>query len=209
MTNQDLTHIAVIADRSGSMFSIADDMNGGLKTFLQEQDALDGTLTIDITTFDSEVETPHQQADFDQIIWPVIDPRGMTALYDAIGITVDNLGKRLAAEKEEARPGKVLVVVVTDGAENSSREYTADQIKALVQRQQDEYQWGFVFLGANIDSFSVAGGLGFHASSTMDYLATAGGTASVMRSMTKAASAYRGGESLSFSDEDRKDALDG
>jgi uncharacterized protein YegL len=207
MTNQNLTHIAVIADRSGSMYSIADDMNNGLQAFLKEQADLPGDLTIDITTFDSVVETPYQDADFNQISFPIIYPRGSTSLLDAIGITVTSLGERLADKDEDDRPGKVLVVVVTDGAENTSKEYAADQIKAMVEHQQEEYDWGFVFLGANIDAFSVGGGLGFRADATMNYVANSSGTASMLRSVSNVAASYRGGEALAFTDEDRKDAV--
>lgn len=207
MTNPNLTHIAVIADCSGSMRSIADDMNGALQAFLEEQAQQPGELTLDITTFDSLVNKPHQDAAPSEIVFPIIRPRGTTALYDAIGHTVDSLGTRLERRDEDARPGKVLVVVVTDGMENASTDYTADDVKTRVTRQQDEYDWGFVFLGANIDSFEVGGGLGFRADSTMNYAATASGTQSMMTSLTKSASAYRGGESLAFTDEDRKDAI--
>lgn len=210
MTNPTLTHIAVIADRSGSMWNLADDMNGGLKEFLREQDKLPGTLKVDVTTFDSVVETPYYDADVSQVKFPVIVPRGSTALYDAIGQTVVALGERLAARHEDERPGKVLVVVVTDGQENASQEYVgqqgADRIKELVERQQDEYQWGFVFLGANIDSFAVGGGLGFRTDSVLDYAATPEGTTSMLRSVSVAASAYRGGGEAAFTEQDRQAA---
>lgn len=207
MTNPDYTHIAVVADCSGSMAYIANDMNGGLKTFLDEQAALPGTLTLDITTFDSEVTTLHQGAHPEDIDFPIIVPGGLTALLDGIGHTVDTLGKRLASLPEDKRPGKVLVIVVTDGMENASQDYRADEVRHLVERQQDEYQWGFVFLGANIDAFSVGGNLGFDPSATMNYAATAGGTQSMMTSLTKSATAYRGGANLGFTDADREDAV--
>lgn len=210
MTDSQYTHIAVVADRSGSMSSIEKDMNGGLQTFLAEQAKEPGTLVVDITTFDTQIETPFEDASVADIKFPVIVPRGGTALYDAIGQTVVRLGEKFAALEEDKRPGKVLVIVVTDGQENSSKEYRgkegAEAIKALVERQQDEYQWGFVFLGANIDSFAVGGGLGFRADATMDFVASSAGVGGLTRSLSGYTSAYRGGEDAAFTEKDREDA---
>lgn len=186
MVDSKYTHLAVIADRSGSMASIADDMNGGLKTFLEEQDALDGILLVDITIFDGSVDQIVTDGKVKDVTFPVIVPRGSTALNDAMGITINSLGERFAKMDEIARPGKVIVLVITDGYENSSREYTSQQIKELVTRQQDEWKWDFVFLGANIDSFAVGGGYGVRGGSTLNYTADAAGVASALRS----ASAY-------------------
>lgn len=186
MVNSSYTHLAVIADRSGSMFSIAEDMNGGLETFLKEQDALEGTLLVDITVFDGSVEQTVTDGKVEDIAFPIIVPRGSTALNDAMGITITSLGERFAKMDEDERPGKVIVLVITDGHENSSREYTASQVKDLVTRQQDEWNWEFVFLGANIDSFAVGGGYGVNAGSTLNYTADSAGVASALRS----ASAY-------------------
>ena len=104
MTDSQDTHIAVVADRSGSMASIVKDMNGGLKSFLDEQAKFPGTLTVDITTFDTVVEKPNSFAAVSDVKFPVIVPRGGTALYDALGSTVVSLGESLAKLPEERRP---------------------------------------------------------------------------------------------------------
>lgn len=211
MTDQNYTHIAVVADRSGSMRVIEKDMNGGLRSFLEEQAALPGTLAVDITIFDTEIETPYSDAAVADIQWPVINPRGGTALYDALGQTVVRLGEKFAALEEDKRPGKVLVIVVTDGQENSSTEYRgsvgAATIKEMVERQQNEFHWNFVFLGANIDSFAVAGAFGIPSSHTMDFAASSVGVSGLTRSLADYTTAYRGGEDAQFTDEDRQDAL--
>ena len=181
MVDSKYTHLAIIADRSGSMAGIADDMNGGLEEFLKEQDALEGTLRVDMVTFDSVVEQVITDGKVEDIKFPVIVPRGSTSLNDAMGVTINSLGERFAKMDEIERPGKVIVLVITDGHENSSREYTAHQIKELVTRQQDEWKWDFVFLGANIDSFSVGGGYGIRGGSTLNYTASAAGVASMLR----------------------------
>lgn len=186
MVDSKYTHLAVVADHSGSMSGIAGDMNGGLEAFLKEQDALDGLLLVDITTFDGKVEQIITDGKVADVTFPVIVPRGMTALNDALGTTITSLGERFAKMDELSRPGKVIVLVITDGYENASREYKAEQIKELVTRQQDEWNWDFVFLGANIDSFAVGGSYGVRGGSTLNYTADAAGVATALRS----ASAY-------------------
>lgn len=207
MTNTDYTHLAIIADRSGSMAGIGDDMNGGLKTFLEEQEKQPGKLLVDVVTFDSQIENPATDALVASVEFPIIKPRGSTALLDAVGMTVVRLGEKVAALDEDERPSKVIVLVVTDGYENASREYTGDQVKELVKKQQDEFSWEFVFLGANIDSFAVGGSYGFRKGATMDYLPTAAGVSSALRSAGEYVIATRSGVAASFTDEDRSQAV--
>jgi len=203
MTDEKYTHIAVIADRSGSMSTIAKDMNGGLEEFLKEQAEFDGTLLVDITTFDGSVETVAKGVKASEVSHPIIVPRGMTALNDAIGITVANLGERFAKLEESQRPGKVIVMVVTDGGENSSSEYTTEKVKELVTRQQDEWKWEFLFLGANIDSFNVAGGYGILRGSTINYEASAAGANSVIATASAYVTRTRSGLEADFTEEER------
>lgn len=187
MTNPDYTHIALVIDRSGSMIRIAHDMQGGIDSLLKEQAALPGKLLIDVVTFDSKVEYPYSNASAKEIdANDLIHPRGSTALYDAVGSTITALGQKLAKLSEKERPGNVLVVVVTDGQENSSREWKQADVKKAVETQTKDFSWDFIFLGANIDSAAVGGGIGFAAANTMNYDATGAGATQVTRS----ASAY-------------------
>lgn len=202
MTNPDYTHLLIVADRSGSMSSIARDMNGGLQTFLDEQDKLPGELIVDLVTFDDKIDIADSLFVKD-IQHPIIRPRGGTALLDAIGRGVGNLGERLSKRAEEHRPGKVIVMVVTDGMDNRSIEFTAPVLKKVIDTQTNEFGWEFLFLGANIDSFSVAGELGLRKGSTINYDATSDGTQSVLRSASAYVGATRGGTQAAFSDEDR------
>ena len=96
-------------------------------------------------------------------------PSGTTALFDAIGIAISENGKRFDSMTEDEKPEKVLILTITDGAENSSKEYTLDKIKEMVKHQIEKYKWDFSFVGANIDSFSVGSGMGFAQSATMNY----------------------------------------
>lgn len=184
MTNPDYTHIAVVVDRSGSMSSIADDMVGGLNEFFVEQAALPGTCLVDYAQFDDRYELVFQDKPV-ALAKAELSPRGMTALLDAVGKTVTTLGTKLAGMKEDERPGKVIVVVVTDGYENSSREWNAKSIKELVKKQEDEWQWDFVFLGANMDAVAVGQSFGFDPNKSLTYdTANVGAMASSLNSYT-------------------------
>lgn len=178
MVDQNYTHLSLIVDRSGSMITIKDDMQGAIAALLEEQAKVPGKILVDITTFDHQIEAPYDDAELSEIKTSnLITPRGSTALIDAIGVSVVSLGEKLADLDEADRPGKVLVVIVTDGQENSSHEYTQEQVKGLIQKQTDEFNWDFIFLGANIDSAAVGGGFGILRGNTMNYQATAAGVA--------------------------------
>lgn len=203
MTNPDFTYLSLVLDRSGSMSNIAGDMNGGIAHLLKEQAALPGKLLVDVTTFDSVIERPFVGAKAEDIPINLIIPRNMTALLDATGTAIAELGEKLAALPEDERPGTVIVVVVTDGIENASKEYSAEQIKELVTKQETEFGWKFVFLGANIDSFGVGGNLGYARGSTMNYDASAAGVRGATVSVSSYLSRTRSGLDTEFTEEER------
>lgn len=193
MTDKNYSHIALVLDRSGSMAAIDKDMNGGLKTFLEEQLKQPGTFTVDVTLFDTIVEKPYDYAAVADIKWPLIVPRGGTALYDAVGSTIVSLGDKLKALPEERRPENVIVVIVTDGHENSSTEWDGAKVAELVKQQESEWNWNFVFLGANIDAFKAGTGFGVKGANTLGYLANAAGVASGLAAASTYVSVTRSG----------------
>lgn len=172
MTDKDYTHIAMVVDRSGSMQGIHTDMNGAILRLLKDQSSEPGYCVVDITTFDDKIEHPYVGVRPDDVKGEVIVPRGSTALNDAIGYTVVELGVRFSAMPEEDRPGTVIIVVVTDGMENASREYTAEQVKALIEHQSINYGWTFMYLAANVDAFATGGGYGFDRAHTISVAGT-------------------------------------
>jgi Mg-chelatase subunit ChlD len=167
-TDPNYTALLLIVDRSGSMHTIRDDMVGGLTTMLAEQAAEPGRLTVDVVTFDDILEVQCTMATPDEVVI-ALEPRGMTALYDAVGVSVTRFGASLKALKENKRPDVVQVVVVTDGHENASSEYTASQVRALVTQQTEKYNWDFVYLGANQDAVLTGASMGFEADSAMTF----------------------------------------
>lgn len=156
----DLTDITVVMDRSGSMVSCQQDMEGGLNTFIEEQKKQPGAALFTLVQFDTTYEFVHKGMPIRDVPKCRLVPRGGTALLDAIGQAVQETGERLNAIPEDQRPGLVVFVIITDGQENSSREWTLEKVKSLITQQQDAYKWQFTFLGANQDAFAAAGGMG-------------------------------------------------
>lgn len=154
---KDFAKIVVILDRSGSMSSIKKDMEEGLRTFVEEQKKVPGTAEFDLYTFDSYCEREIRKKNLSEVEPSDIKltPRGSTALYDALGSAIKEIGSELDSMKEEDKPEKVIFVIVTDGEENSSREYSGAEIKRLITQQEKEWKWNFIYLGANQDAFKV------------------------------------------------------
>lgn len=178
MTNPDYRHYVLIIDRSGSMAKIREDAQGGIRQFVKDQGELPGQATLSLYQFDTEHDTVYDFADLKSAERYTLVPRGGTALLDAVGFAVTQVGEKLAAMPEDDRPGKVIVLIVTDGDENRSCEYARDQVKALLVQQQDAYGWQVTYIGANVDAFAEAGSLGIAPQSALSYAATSKGTSS-------------------------------
>lgn len=205
MTDSNYTALLVVLDRSGSMSSIKTDMVGGLETMLTEQAALPGLVTVNIVTFDNQIEQTHSFAD-PQAVKVVLEPRGGTALYDALGWSINQFGSALAALPEHARPGTVQVVVVTDGHENASREYRADTIKSLIEQQQADYNWDFTFLGANQDAVLAARSIGIKDGDALTFDAEAGSVHRSSRMMSEKLRRSRRGDRTGFTAAERSES---
>jgi hypothetical protein len=190
MTNPDYTAILFINDESGSMFTIRDDMNGAINQVLEDQKALPGKVTIDVAYFDTKVTYEEKFLSLDEAKID-ITPGGGTALFDAIVHSVTEFGKALAELPEEERPGTVLTIIVTDGEENSSKENTLEDVNKIVTQQQDEYNWQFLFLGANQDAFSTGASFGFRQGASYNYTANAAGTVDAATIIARSVSSAR------------------
>lgn len=175
MTNPDYTALLFIIDRSGSMATIKHDMEGGINGVLEEQKKLPGEVTVDVAYFDYELTYDQRFLSLDSATIDIM-PRGMTALHDAIVSSTTQFGEALSQLPEEDRPGTVMVVIVTDGHENASKESRISDVKNLITQQQDVYGWEFVFLGANQDAMETGDSFGLRKGASMTYAATRGGT---------------------------------
>ena len=200
---KDSTHIAVLLDRSGSMGDIKDDAIGGFNCFLKEQKAAGANATLTLVQFDTEsTDVVHESMpilEVPDLNHQTFQPRGGTPLLDALGQTIDSTGRALAAIPEANRPNKVVFVVITDGQENSSHQHTKASVKERIDRQSSQYNWQFVFLGANQDAFDEAGAVGIAMGNAANFAparmqaafaATAANVASYRRSGNAAKLAY-------------------
>lgn len=205
MTDQDYRHYLWIIDRSGSMESIKDEAQDGIRHFLREHAALPGRATLTLCQFDSKYDVVHDFVPLSAANGYELVPRYMTALLDACGTAITQVGERLAALPEHARPGKVIVLIATDGKENFSREYNLEQVKDLMVRQQQDYGWQFSYVGANVDAFEEAKSMGLRTNSTLDYAATPAGTSNAYAAASAASARYVRGQSadISYTDEER------
>jgi hypothetical protein len=213
VTDPQRTLIAVLLDRSGSMESIKSDTEGGFNAFIAEQAKGPGEAAVTLARFDTEYEVVYANRPIADVPRLELQPRGATALYDGVGRLITDVGAELAARPEAERPGNVIVVVMTDGQENSSIEWTHEAVGAAIRRQETEYAWDFVFLGANMDAVAVGQRMGFSAGKSMTYDATPDGVAAAVSSTSAYVSRRRAAAPAAmvpgFSDEDRAGARGG
>jgi len=191
---QELTAILIIMDASGSMHSLATDTIGSFNQFLDEQKLVPGEVIVSLYTFNTKSTLVYDFISLNSVTSltnKTYTPEGGTALLDAMGTAIDSFGQKLAALSEEERPSKVLTLVVTDGQENSSHRYTAEQIKNMVQHQKDVYSHEFVFMGANIDAITAGTNLGISTNNTLNYVPTAAGTHQLYNTISESTTNYR------------------
>lgn len=166
--NHSLTDLTIILDRSGSMQAIREAMEESLMSMLRRQAGEPGKLLVSLVRFDDIIETVFTAIDASNVRPIFIEPRNCTALLDAVGLTIDSTGQRLATLSESDRPGCVIIVVVTDGLENASRRFTVRDVQDRIRHQTEQYKWQFIFLGANIDAIATAGQLGISSGNALD-----------------------------------------
>ena len=163
----DLTDITIIMDRSSSMFACQEEAQNGVNAFIQEQKEQKGEALFSFIQFDTQYETLYSGIDLKDAGEFTLQPRGMTALLDAVGKGITDTAKRI--NKLAQKPSLVVFVILTDGQENSSSEFSREQIKTLIDKHQKEDGWQFTFLGANQDAFAEAGSLGIAKGGTINY----------------------------------------
>ena len=180
-----LTEIIFLLDRSGSMGGLESDTIGGFNSFVRQQAEIGETL-ITTVLFDDQYELLHNGLNAAEVALTGKEyfVRGRTALLDAVGKTILDVGKRLADTDESARPGKIIFIITTDGKENSSREFNYDKVKEMITHQKEKYGWEFIFMGANIDVAAESSRLNIDLGSTMSYQSTGAGTAKMFGAVT-------------------------
>lgn len=187
--------LSVVLDRSGSMQRIASDMMGGLAVFIEEQRNAEGDARISLVQFDSD-DPFEVLIDGEDLATARLDarkyaPRSMTPLLDAVGRMIARIDADVAERGELGRPAEdQVVLVITDGLENASREYTLAAVRGLIEARKAA-GWTFVFLGADQDSFAEGERLGFAVKNRRDWLKTEAGTAEMWDGVSKSTLKYR------------------
>ncbi len=173
------TEIVFILDRSGSMSGLETDTIGGYNSMLKKQQLASGEAFVTTVLFDDEHEVIHNRVNINEIL-PISESeyfvRGSTALLDAVGKSVNNTINAIKNTEKAKQPQKVMFVIITDGMENSSSEYTYKKVKKLIDHQKKQYDWEFIFLGANIDAIATAAQFGIDEDRAVNYNADSEGT---------------------------------
>jgi len=192
-TAVNLTELVAVLDKSGSMGGLEDDTIGGYNALLEKQREVEGKCLVTTVLFDHEYSVLHDQVDLSQVR-PLTrreyQAGGSTALLDAMGLTIQRVADRQQQAQGEKKDAKVLFVVITDGEENSSVEFSVQRVRELVEAQKQR-GWEFIFLGANMDAISVASRYGIDASRAQSFHADHQGVTLNFAAMSEAVADYR------------------
>lgn len=203
----DLTDITVVLDRSGSMSACREEAENGFNHFVAEQAKRPGQAVLTLVQFDTEYEFVHRAVPIGAVPKFSLVPRGSTALLDAVGRAINETGARIRDMPESDRPGLVVFVILTDGLENSSREFSGPKVKQMIEHQEQVYSWQFTYLGANQDAFAEAAKLGIKAEGATPYAAKDAGLAfcAAERKLGRMRMSKQQGEKVenAFTDEER------
>lgn len=193
-----------LIDHSGSMHSIKKDTEGGLRTFVEEQkkDTDDYEISMALAEFDTEYSLVYPPTPIADVPEYTLVPRGLTAFVDALGRTIHYAEDLVKKDN----PDKVTFLIMTDGLENASKEYTLEQVKTLVEDHQKD-GWEFIFLAANMDAVTVGNQYGFAAGASMTYGTNAVGVASTFDAASGYVRNVRLNDQAQFSEEDRAAAM--
>lgn len=193
-TQAEPVQIICILDRSGSMSNLAADTIGGYNSFIEQQKTKAGTAEVTTVLFDDQYEKISDATDINAVPELTSEQyyaRGTTALLDAVGRTITETLSRLESKKICPAKRRVLVMIMTDGYENASKEFTKAKVKALVEATTKDYDWNYIFIGANIDAASEAGGIGIDRKHAANYKPTSEGVKESFAIMREAADEVR------------------
>lgn len=204
------SEIVIVLDKSGSMYSCQSDMQGALNAFVKDQqkDVEDNNSECSVTfvEFDNKYSVVFENKDIKTIPTLKLNPRGSTALLDALGYTINKVGERLNATAESEKPSSVVFVIITDGMENSSKEFKREVVLDKIKEQKEKYSWEFIYLGANQDAIQEGSNYGFSAGKSMTYSQEPEKIRAMANTLSDSVSSLRKGFDYNFSDEERNKA---
>lgn len=197
--------LVFIVDRSGSMHDIAKGMQGAIKSILSDQkEKYKGDIDVTFVRFDTHYEEvfsarPIGEVSEDDL---KINPRGGTALLDAMGQTFNTFERKFSEMDEKDRPERVLFLIITDGGENSSREYSRERVVGMRDTLERDHKWGFTYVGAKQDAISEGSKIGVTRSKSLNYDASAIGVQNMSRSVSDFTASYLCDGDASYSDDE-------
>jgi len=203
------TEVIVVLDRSGSMASIEKDVKGGYDTFIKAQREVKGECYVTLVQFDTgSYDLVYERMPVADVPPLSFHPRSGTNLLDAIGRTVTEQGERFASSAATIRPEAVVPVIITDGQENSSKEWTREKVFDLLKRQQDEWKWEVTYIGANQDAIQEAQSFGIPAAKALNFKANTKGVAATYAAIASNVVKVRSGGALSYTVGERNSSMD-
>ena len=189
-----IAEIVFILDRSGSMCGLETDTVGGFNSMIDKQKQESGTAYVSTVLFNNKSTVLHDRVPVQKV--PAMTERdytacGSTALLDAIGDAIRHIRNVHKYARPEDVPQRTVFIITTDGMENASRRYSADEVRSLIERQKAEAGWEFLFLGANIDAVETAKRFGIGADRAVNYHSDHEGTQLNYEVLSEAVSAVR------------------
>ncbi len=189
-----ITELVFILDRSGSMSGLEADTIGGFNSMLRKQKDTQGICYVSTVLFDNESFVLHDRIKLENVpemTQKDYTARGTTALIDALGSAIRHIGNIHKYARPEDVPEHTLFVITTDGQENASHRYTAEKVRAMIKRQEEEYGWEFLFIGANIDAVETAAQYGIPKERAVNYHADRRGSKIMYDSISRAVCSLR------------------
>ena len=207
--NKNLTELVFILDMSGSMSRLTDDTIGGFNSVLKEHAGKEGEVLVTTYLFNNDSRMLHDRLPIKDVpAMTAADYRaaGCTALIDTLGDAIRHIVGIHRYAREEDVPAHTIFVITTDGMENASHRFSADQVRKMVTHEQEKYGWEFIYLAANIDAAETAARYGIASDRAVNYMADASGTEVLYQTVSNAVRAVRGGRSLREEKSWRKNA---
>ncbi len=192
------TVVHLLIDQSGSMAGTRQSTVDGINEYVNSLKEDGGKYKVSLTMFDSignselRLDKPWDDLYIDDVPELKLEdynPSGMTPLQDAFCTTLKSIKDR--------KDQKYLFVVLTDGAENTSKEYSAEDMKKLKAEKEKQENWTFVYLGANQDAFATSANYGFTTSNTSNFNSTHKGTGVAFATLSVATRSYSAAPTMS------------
>ena len=197
--NNNITELVFILDRSGSMSGLESDTVGGFNTMIEKQKKQNAPCYVSTVLFNHASEVLYDRVKLGEVQKMTEEDffvGGSTALIDAIGGAIYHIGNIHKYIRPEDVPANTMFVIMTDGMENASRNYSSDRVKQMLERQKKRYGWEFLFIGANIDAVETAARYGIDADRAVNYHADKEGTRVVYQSVANAVCSVRANKEL-------------